>query len=225
MNNEHDNQRGTRHVRVGVSIQARSVRVVSLWVVDQPVIQRTRLTKPVLVRVDLADEPVLVEAFDDPRVIRGTIKEGAGHSYMVEDTGVVYISVPFTDVRQLSDVRIRVIDASKATLASTEAADLAHVIDDPPRSMRTLGEIRGTTLQTHRDWPEVARQLGVPSQPGRFEIYVDRAGKYRWRLRRPDGEIVASSGQGYTTRDACEADLLWIRTNVTSTPVVSLDLR
>jgi uncharacterized protein YegP (UPF0339 family) len=224
MNDGHDNRRGTRHLRVGVSIQPRSVRVVSMWVVDQPVIQRTRLTKPILVRVDLAGEPVLVEAFDDPRVSRSTFREGAGHFYTVEDTGVVYISVPFTDVRQLSDVRIRMTDASKTRLASTEADDLVYAIDDPPRSMRTLGEILSPTLQTHNDWPKVARQLGMPSEPGRFEIYVDRAGKYRWRLRRPDGEIVASSGQGYRTRDACEADLLWIRTHITTTPVVSLDL-
>ena len=59
---------------------------------------------------------------------------------------------------------------------------------------------------------------------GHYEIYVDRAKKYRWRLRRPGGLIVADSGQGYVTRAACEADLRWIIEWGARAPVRSLDL-
>jgi hypothetical protein len=36
----------------------------------------------------------------------------------------------------------------------------------------------------------------------KFEVYKDRAGKYRWRLRATNGEIIASS-EGYTSKAAC----------------------
>lgn len=43
---------------------------------------------------------------------------------------------------------------------------------------------------------------------GKFEVYEDRAGQYRFRLKAANGETVASS-EGYTSRDAahrgCEA--------------------
>lgn len=32
-----------------------------------------------------------------------------------------------------------------------------------------------------------------------FEVYMDRAGQYRWRLKARNGEIVAIS-EGYTTK-------------------------
>jgi uncharacterized protein YegP (UPF0339 family) len=224
MNNTQDSLKGAHHLRVSVELRPRSVRVVSLWVVDQPVIQRAQLTKPLIARIDLAGKPILLEAFDDPRIIRGIFKEGAGHSYIIENTGIVNISVPFTDVQQLSDLRIRMIDTSKVKFENTMATNILNIIDESPRSMQILGEIDFTTLVTNKDWPEVARHLGIQSEPGRFEIFRDRQRKYRWRLRRPDGEIVASSNQGFSDRDACEADIRWILTNAASTQVVSLDL-
>ncbi len=36
----------------------------------------------------------------------------------------------------------------------------------------------------------------------KFEIYVDRAGEYRFRLRAPNGQTVAAS-ESYTTKAAC----------------------
>lgn len=224
MKNTQEYLRGTRHLRIGIELRPRSIRIVSLWLVDQPVVQRVRLTKPLLARVDLAGKPILLEAFDDPRVIRGTFKKGAGHSFIVQDTGVIHVSAPFSDAAQLSSVRIRLINTSKAKLASFNAADLMHVVDQSPRHVRSLGEINSEEIVTHKDWPKVARQLGMPSETARVEIFVDRQGKYRWRLVRPSGEIVATSHQGFGDRSACEADLLWVRANVPSAPVAPLDL-
>jgi uncharacterized protein YegP (UPF0339 family) len=36
-----------------------------------------------------------------------------------------------------------------------------------------------------------------------FVIYMDAAGRYRWRLRATNSEIIADSGQGYATNQAC----------------------
>lgn len=35
---------------------------------------------------------------------------------------------------------------------------------------------------------------------GHFEVYSDRAGDWRWRLRAGNGRIVADSGEGYASR-------------------------
>ena len=37
---------------------------------------------------------------------------------------------------------------------------------------------------------------------GKFEVYKDNAGKFRWRLRASNGEEIAS-GQRYESKEAC----------------------
>jgi uncharacterized protein YegP (UPF0339 family) len=34
----------------------------------------------------------------------------------------------------------------------------------------------------------------------KFELYKDKAGEYRWRLRHQNGNIIADSGEGYKTK-------------------------
>ena len=43
-----------------------------------------------------------------------------------------------------------------------------------------------------------------------FTIYQDKRGKYRWRIKGVNGEIVGASSQGFTSRYRCRsnADLL-----------------
>lgn len=36
-----------------------------------------------------------------------------------------------------------------------------------------------------------------------FELYKDKAGEYRWRLRVDNGEIIADSGEGYINKSDC----------------------
>ncbi len=33
-----------------------------------------------------------------------------------------------------------------------------------------------------------------------FELFKDRAGEFRWRLRHENRQIIADSGEGYTTK-------------------------
>jgi uncharacterized protein YegP (UPF0339 family) len=45
---------------------------------------------------------------------------------------------------------------------------------------------------------------GIPmrrqSMAATFELYKDKAGEYRWRLRHQNGQIIADSGEGYTAK-------------------------
>ena len=38
----------------------------------------------------------------------------------------------------------------------------------------------------------------------KFQIFMDRAGEYRWRLRDNNNEIIADSAEGYKRKADCE---------------------
>ena len=42
------------------------------------------------------------------------------------------------------------------------------------------------------------------SETQKVETYQDLSGGYRWRLAGDNGQIIAASGEGYATREACE---------------------
>jgi uncharacterized protein YegP (UPF0339 family) len=56
-----------------------------------------------------------------------------------------------------------------------------------------------------------------------FEVYEDRGGKYRWRLRHRNGNVIASSGQGYTRKHNAQKGLASVRTNALGAVVVHAD--
>jgi uncharacterized protein YegP (UPF0339 family) len=36
--------------------------------------------------------------------------------------------------------------------------------------------------------------------PGKFEIYEDKSGRYRWRLTHTSGMVIAKSGESYPNK-------------------------
>jgi uncharacterized protein YegP (UPF0339 family) len=50
---------------------------------------------------------------------------------------------------------------------------------------------------------------------GKYEIYKDNAGKFRWRLRASNGEEIAS-GQGYESKESCMEGVKSVKKNATS---------
>ncbi len=38
----------------------------------------------------------------------------------------------------------------------------------------------------------------------KFQIFTDKAGEYRWRLRANNNEIIADSAEGYKAKSDCE---------------------
>jgi len=38
----------------------------------------------------------------------------------------------------------------------------------------------------------------------KFQLYKDRKGEYRWRLRARNGEIIADSNEGYSRKASCK---------------------
>ena len=58
----------------------------------------------------------------------------------------------------------------------------------------------------------------------KFEISNDKAGKFRFHLKAPNGEIIAAS-QGYETKAAAEKGIESVKANASSAAVVDLTER
>lgn len=56
-----------------------------------------------------------------------------------------------------------------------------------------------------------ARTTGMSNAT--FELYEDNAGKWRWRLVHDNGNIIADSGQGYSTKRRARDGIKSVKTN------------
>lgn len=63
---------------------------------------------------------------------------------------------------------------------------------------------------------------GTAVKNPKFQLYADKAGAYRFRLRARNGEIIASSG-AYTTRAACLGGIESVRANAPAAEAVFLE--
>jgi len=55
--------------------------------------------------------------------------------------------------------------------------------------------------------PGQLRAAGAATRQLKFEVYQDNAKKYRWRLKAANGEILATSGEGYKSKESCKKGL------------------
>ncbi len=53
----------------------------------------------------------------------------------------------------------------------------------------------------------------------KFEIYTDKAGETRFRLKASNGQVIATS-EGYTTMKACKNGIASVQKNVVDAPTV-----
>jgi len=60
-----------------------------------------------------------------------------------------------------------------------------------------------------------------PIKTGKFEVYKDKAGEYRFRLKAPNGEIIVI-GEGYKTKKSCMNGIQSVKKNVLKPKIVEL---
>ncbi len=56
----------------------------------------------------------------------------------------------------------------------------------------------------------------------KFELYKDKAGEFRWRLRHTNGNIIADSGEGYKTKANAINGINSVKENVAKADVKEL---
>lgn len=52
-----------------------------------------------------------------------------------------------------------------------------------------------------------------------FELYEDNAGEWRWRLVVPNGNIIADSGEGYTSKQGAKRGIESVKDNAADADV------
>jgi uncharacterized protein YegP (UPF0339 family) len=55
----------------------------------------------------------------------------------------------------------------------------------------------------------------------KFEIYKDASGRFRWRLKAPNGEIIAAS-EAYESKDGCKNGINSVKTNAPKAEIVDM---
>jgi len=106
---------------------------------------------------------------------------------------------PTTDEDAMADAAIAEAEAN-AEAAREEASQLADEVGTLTDELATLHDSKAT-----------------------FELYEDEAGKYRWRLRHRNGNIIADSAQGYTRRASAQNGIESVRRNALGGDLVQLE--
>jgi len=57
---------------------------------------------------------------------------------------------------------------------------------------------------------------------GKFELFKDKAGNYRFRLKAGNGQVIAT-GEAYESRAAAENGIKSVQTNAPGAPTVEVD--
>jgi uncharacterized protein YegP (UPF0339 family) len=60
--------------------------------------------------------------------------------------------------------------------------------------------------------------------PNKFQIYKDSEGKYRWQLSAANGDLIAHSNEGYSSKDSCRHAIDFLKQQAASAAVVELPL-
>jgi len=56
---------------------------------------------------------------------------------------------------------------------------------------------------------------------GKFEVYTDKAGEYRFKLKAPNGEVIAVS-EGYSSKKSCMNGIESVKKNAPKATIVEL---
>ncbi len=58
---------------------------------------------------------------------------------------------------------------------------------------------------------------------GKFELYPDPKGEYRWRLKASNGQVIATGGEGYTSKSAAISGIESVKKNAPEAPIVEVE--
>ena len=62
----------------------------------------------------------------------------------------------------------------------------------------------------------------VPVKHPKYELYTDKAGQFRFRLKAANGQIIATS-EGYKSKDGCENGIQSVKKNAPEAEVVEAE--
>lgn len=120
------------------------------------------------------------------------------------------------------------IEAGKAVgIPGAEPPGSARLSDSVSVGMELEGESGEAGFALELEWeepPEAASDTGDAVESlATFQLFRDRAAEWRWRLLHHNGNVIASSGEGYTTKRNALKGLRSVVRNAPGAEVVELD--
>jgi len=106
--------------------------------------------------------------------------------------------------------------ATESELRATES-ELAEVSEEFAAAREELSET-ASALDEAR-----AETAGLRESKARFELFEDAGGKPRWRLRHRNGNVIATAGQGYSTRGKAQKGLHSVRRNALGAGILRIE--
>lgn len=97
------------------------------------------------------------------------------------------------------------------TIATSEVYTSEAACRKGIESVKKNASVAGLEDQTVEDAPAVTHP--------RFELYADKAGEFRFRLKARNGEIIAQS-EGYTAKASCLKGIESVRANAPEAEIV-----
>ena len=130
------------------------------------------------------------------------------------------------ELAELDDV-LEDSTADEADLAA-RVAELRRALAESDDSVETLGRAVTALSQdladTETDEAELAARLwSLRQSQARFELYEDKGGEHRWRLRHRNGQVVATGGEGYTRRHNAQKGIESVRRNALGATVLRIE--
>ncbi|NHN46810.1 YegP family protein [Halostella sp. JP-L12] len=93
---------------------------------------------------------------------------------------------------------------------AVETADMAEHVE-PAETGESVSEAE--IAEALPDDPLGDEQPTFEDSKARFQLFRDRAGDWRWRLRHDNGNIIADSGEGYSSKQKAEQGLQSVKAN------------
>ena len=104
--------------------------------------------------------------------------------------------------------------ANGEVIATSEAYTSEDACRNGIASVKKNAPTAGVEDQTAKDFS--------PEKHPKFEIYLDKAGEYRFRLKAGNGQIIAVS-EGYKTMAGCRNGIASVKKNAPDSPVVMIE--
>lgn len=117
-----------------------------------------------------------------------------------------------------------IVNATKTGYTFGLKAGNGEIIATGGEVYNTLASVRNGIASVAKNAPianledQTVEGFAKETNP-KFEIYKDKSGKFRFRLKARNGEIIAVS-EGYVKKDSCKKGIASVRKNAPDAPVI-----
>ncbi len=152
-----------------------------------------------------------------------TVYPASGWPTNTGHTGVIALYTIGIAIIGLASVFVPMLSRAETETASERAAREAEErADEAARA--ELEEARAERDEARAASEVATAELeSLKQSKARFEIYQDRGGGHRWRLRHRNGNIIATSGEAYSSRQKCQQGMHSVIRNALGAGIMKIE--